>query len=45
MRYSNQCCTFILERLVRDFAGLNNRDDWNFRVELKGVGKLLDVKY
>jgi hypothetical protein len=45
MRYSNQCCTFVLERLVRDFPGLNNRDDWNFRVELRGVGKLLDVKY
>ncbi|MCP3978457.1 MAG: LPS-assembly protein LptD [bacterium] len=43
-QYSTQCCTFVLERLTRDF-GTSERDDWYFRVDLKGVGKILKVSY
>jgi hypothetical protein len=42
VRYSTQCCTFLLERLTRDFATLEERREVYFRVDLRGVGKLLE---
>ena len=45
LQYSTQCCTFLFERLARDFAASSDRRDFYFRVDLKGVGKLLDFKY
>ena len=45
VQYRTQCCTFMVERLSRNFATLDDRDDFYFRVDLKGVGKLLDFKY
>jgi LPS-assembly protein len=40
--YSTQCCTFMLERLTRDFATLEKRRDLHFRIDLRGVGKLVE---
>jgi hypothetical protein len=40
--YSTQCCTFLIERLTRDFATLEERREVYFRVDLRGVGKLLE---
>jgi hypothetical protein len=45
VQYSTQCCTFIFEHLRREFAQASERDDLYFRVDLKGVGKVLDVNY
>ena len=44
VQYSTQCCTFYLERLTRDFT-TTQRDDFYFRVDLRGVGKLFRVTY
>jgi hypothetical protein len=43
--YSNQCCTFLLERVNRQFESLADRNDYYFRVDLRGIGKLVDVRY
>jgi hypothetical protein len=41
--YSTQCCTFFLERLNRSFLAPNTeRNDYYFRIDLRGVGKILD---
>lgn len=45
VQYSTQCCTIWVERLSRDFSGLQDREDFYFRVDLKGLGKLLDFNY
>jgi len=43
IKYSTQCCTFYVERLSRNFTQ-QDRKDFYFRIDLKGVGKLLDFK-
>jgi hypothetical protein len=40
--YSTQCCTFMIERLTRDFATLEERREVYFRIDLRGIGKLLE---
>jgi hypothetical protein len=46
VQYATQCYTFILEQLHRDFtAAGTDRDDFYFRVDFKGVGKILDFNY
>ena len=45
VQYSTQCCTFYLESLDRGFTGLEQRDDFYFRVDLRGVGKILDQHF
>lgn len=45
VQYNTQCCTFLLERLSRNFSALSDRQDFYFRIDLKGVGKLVDFKY
>ena len=45
LQYATQCCTFVFERLTRDFTAGSDRRDFYFRVDLKGVGKILDVNY
>jgi hypothetical protein len=42
VQYSTQCCTFLIERLTRDFATLEERREVYFRIDLRGVGKLLE---
>jgi LPS-assembly protein len=43
--YATQCCTFIVEKLNRDFSQLDKRRDIHFRMDLRGVGKLLDHSF
>jgi len=45
VQYRTQCCTFTLERLSRNFATLSDRQDFYFRIDFRGVGKLLDLHY
>ncbi len=45
VQYATQCCTFLLERLSRSFSAQTDRRDFYFRIDLRGVGKLLDFKY
>lgn len=45
LQYRTQCCTFLVEQLIRDFSNLSARDDIYFRIDLRGVGKLLDFSY
>ena len=45
LQYSTQCCTYNLESLNRGFTGLQTRDDFYFRVNLRGVGKILDQRF
>jgi hypothetical protein len=40
--YATQCCTFLVERLTREFATLEERREVYFRIDLRGVGKLLE---
>ena len=42
LAYATQCCTFVIERFTRDFAGGVDRRDLSFRVDLAGIGKLFD---
>ncbi len=35
----------ILEQIDRAFSGLAERDDFYFRVELTGIGKIFDLSY
>jgi len=44
IQYSTQCCTLYFERLDRSFT-LSQRRDFYFRVDLKGIGKILQVTY
>lgn len=41
--YATQCCTFVVERFTRDFSGTFDRRDLSFRVDLTGIGKLIDL--
>ena len=43
--YSTQCCSFYVERLTRDFGTANTRRELYFRVDLRGVGKLLQKTF
>ena len=45
IQYQTQCCTFLVEQLTRNFSDLADRNDIYFRVDLKGVGKILDFNY
>jgi len=45
VKYSTQCCTFFLERLIREFALPEDREEIYFRVDLTGVGKLFDQSF
>ena len=45
VQYSTQCCTFYLESLDRGFTGLQTRDDFYFRIDLRGVGKILEQRF
>ncbi len=45
IQYRTQCCAFLFERLNRDYASGVDRSDYYFRVDLSGIGKILDVKY
>jgi len=44
IQYSTQCCTMYFERLDRSFT-LSERKDFYFRIDLKGIGKILQVTY
>ncbi len=43
--YATQCCTFLVEKLNRNFSALEPRRDIYFRIDLRGVGKLLDTSF
>jgi len=45
LQYSTQCCTFFVERLSRDFATVEERRELSFRIDLRGVGKLLTTTF
>jgi len=45
VQYSTQCCTFLIQRLARNFTNVQNRNDYAIRVDLRGVGKILDQKF
>jgi lipopolysaccharide export system protein LptA len=42
VEYSTQCCSFMVEKLDRDFINFDQRSNLSFRVDLKGIGKLFD---
>jgi hypothetical protein len=44
LQYSTQCCTIFAEGLDRTFTGAE-RQEYRFRVDLKGIGKILQVTY
>jgi len=43
MEYYTQCCGFLAEYLSRDFSSSNARQELRFTVDLRGIGKLLDL--
>lgn len=45
LQYSTQCCTLFLERLTREFAQTEDRREVYFRVDLRGVGKILSSTF
>lgn len=45
VQYSTQCCTLFVERLTRDFAASEDRRELYFRVDLRGVGKILSSTF
>ncbi len=45
LTYFTQCCTFYIEGLNRDFTSLEKRQDLHFRVDLRGLGKVLDQAF
>ncbi len=45
IQYSTQCCTYYLESLQRGFTGDQTRDDFFFRIDLRGIGKVLDQRF
>ena len=45
LQYATQCCTFLVERLTRDFGSLETRREVYFRIDLRGVGKLLQKTF
>jgi len=44
VEYSTQCCTVYLEQLDRTYVTAE-RQDFRFRVDLRGIGKILQVTY
>lgn len=42
LRYGTQCCTFFVERLIRD---IDDRSEYHLRIDLAGVGKILSSKF
>jgi hypothetical protein len=44
LQYSTQCCTFYLEGLNRTYV-TSERQEFRFRVDLRGIGKILSVSY
>lgn len=44
-QYATQCCTFLAERLTRDFATTEDRRELYFRVDLRGIGKILSSTF
>lgn len=45
VQYTSQCCTFVVERFTRSFPSIDDRRDLYFRVDLRGVGKLVDHRF
>jgi hypothetical protein len=45
LTYATQCCTFRVEKLDRSFSSLEPRRDLHFRVDLRGLGKLLETTF
>lgn len=45
VQYATQCCTFQFERVTTDFASIQDRRDFYIRVDLRGVGKILNLNY
>jgi hypothetical protein len=43
--YTTQCCTFFVERLTRDFAASESRRELYFRVDLRGIGRILSSTF
>jgi hypothetical protein len=43
--YDTQCCSFLVERITRDFALPEDRREVYFRIDLTGVGKLFDQSF
>jgi hypothetical protein len=43
VEYYTQCCGFLMEWFRRDFAS-NNRGEFRFTVDLRGVGKLMELR-
>jgi len=43
--YSTQCCSFYVERLTREFGTADTRRELYFRIDLRGVGKLLQKTF
>jgi hypothetical protein len=43
VEYYTQCCGFLMEWFRRDFAS-NTRGEFRFTVDLRGVGKLMDLR-
>jgi len=44
LNYKTQCCTVIVEHLDRSFSQ-TQRNDWYFRVDFHGIGKIFNVSY
>lgn len=44
VEYSTQCCTVYLEQLDRTYSNAE-RQDLRFRIDFKGIGKILQVTY
>jgi lipopolysaccharide assembly outer membrane protein LptD (OstA) len=42
VEYYTQCCGFLMEWFQRDFVN-NNRGEFRFTVDLRGIGKLVDL--
>ena len=42
--YATQCCTFMVEKLNRDFNSPDRRDI-SFRVDLRGLGRLIKTSF
>jgi hypothetical protein len=43
--YATQCCTIFIERLTRDFATTDDRREISFRLDLRGIGKILSSTF
>jgi hypothetical protein len=43
--YGTQCCTMLVESLTREFGGAEDRREFHFRIDLRGVGKLVETTF